>query len=64
VPKIRRGGYIFIAWRSDHPPRHVHVYRNGKLIVKWDLENKTPMKGAASAKVLDLIDQLELEGRL
>jgi hypothetical protein len=64
VPKIRRGGYIFIAWRSDHPPRHVHVYRNGKLIVKWDLENRTPMKGAASTKVLELIDQLELEGRL
>ncbi len=35
-----------------------------KLVVKWDLENKTPMKGAASAKVLDLIDQLEREGRL
>jgi len=64
VPKIRRGGYIFIAWRSDHPPRHVHVHRNGKFIVKWDLENKTPMKGTASAKVLELIEQLEREGRL
>lgn len=64
MPKIRRGGYIFIAWRSDHPPRHVHVYRNGKLIVKWDLENRTPMKGKVSAKVLELIEQLEIEGRL
>jgi len=59
VPKVRRGGYIFIAWRSDHPPRHVHVYRSGKLIVKWDLENRTP-----SAKVLELIEQLQIEGRL
>jgi hypothetical protein len=50
--------------QGDHPPRHAHVYRNGKLIVKWDLENRTPMKGAASAKVLNLIHQLELEGRL
>ena len=64
MPKIRRGGYIFIAWRSDHPPRHVHVYRNGKLVVKWDLENRTPMKGKASAKVLELIEQLDIEGRL
>jgi hypothetical protein len=31
--KIRLGGYIFISWKSDHPPRHVHVYREGKLIV-------------------------------
>jgi hypothetical protein len=50
VPKIRRGGYIFIARKSDHPPRHVHVYRNGRLVVKWDLENRTPMKGKASQR--------------
>lgn len=64
MPKIRLGGYIFIAWRSDHPPRHVHVYQKGKLVVKWDLENKKPMKGKASAKVLRLIAELETEGRL
>jgi hypothetical protein len=64
VPKIRLGGYIFIAWRSDHPPRHVHVYQKGRLVVKWDLENKKPMKGKASAKVLKLIEKLEAEGRL
>jgi len=64
VPKIRRGGFIFIAWRSDHPPRHVHVYRSGRLIVKWDLENRTPMKGKATVKILELIRQLEREGRL
>jgi len=64
VPKIRRGGYIFVARRSDHPPRHVHVYRSGRLIVKWDLENRLPMKGRASARILALIRELEAEGRL
>jgi len=64
VPKIRLGGYIFIAWRSDHPPRHVHVYQKGRLVVKWDLENKKPMKGKASARVLKLIAELEAKGRL
>jgi hypothetical protein len=64
VPKIRRGGYIFIAWRSDHSPRHVHVYRDGKLVVKWDLENRRAMKGNASARSVGLIEQLEAEGRL
>ena len=59
-----RGGYIFIAWRSDHPPRHVHVYRDGKLVVKWDLDNKKAMKGAASRRVLELIAELESEGLL
>jgi hypothetical protein len=26
VGKIRRGGYVFLSWKGDHPPRHVHVY--------------------------------------
>jgi len=64
VGKLRRGGYIFISWQSDHPPRHVHVYRDGKLVVKWDLDNRKPMKGAAPARVLKLIQQLESERRL
>ncbi len=38
MAKVRRGGYIFLTWIGDHTPRHVHVYRDGKLIVKWDLE--------------------------
>lgn len=62
--KLHRGGYIFIAWKSDHPPRHAHVYRGGKLVVKWDLDNKKPMKGAASRRVLELIAQLEAEALL
>lgn len=62
--KLRRGGSIFIAWESDHPPRHDHVYRDGKLVVRWDLDNKKPMKGAASRRVLELIAELESEGLL
>ena len=42
--KIRRGGYVFFTWKGDHPPRHVHVYRDGRLIVKWDLEERDAEK--------------------
>ena len=62
--KTRRGGYIFVTWKGDHPPRHVHVYRDGKLVLKWDLENRKPMRGQATRKVVQLIDQLESEGQL
>jgi len=62
--KVRRRGYTFITWRSDHPPRHVHVYRDGVLVVKWDLDNKKPMKGRVSRKLLDVISQLDREGLL
>ncbi len=62
--KLRRGGYVFLSWKGDHPPRHVHVYRDGRLVLKWDLDNKKPMKGKASRRVLELILELEAEGSL
>ncbi len=62
--KVRRGGYVFVTWKGDHAPRHVHVYRDGRFVVKWDLENHQPMRGSAPRKVLDLISELEAEGLL
>jgi hypothetical protein len=62
--RLRRGGYIFVWWKGDHSPRHVHVYRDGTLVVKWDLENQKPMTGEASRVVLELIMELVAEGRL
>lgn len=64
MSKRRRGGYVFITWKGDHSPRHVHVYRGGRLVVKWDLERGRAMRGAASARVLQLIDELLREGQL
>jgi hypothetical protein len=64
MSKIRRGNYVFLAWTGDHGPRHVHVYRDKKLVVKWDLDHGVAMKGAATVRVLKLIRELEDEGRL
>ena len=62
--KNRRGGYVFITWKGDHPPRHVHVYRDGTLIVKWDLDRQKAMKGASTRRILELIRELDAEGLL
>lgn len=62
--KIRRGGYVFLAWKGDHAPRHVHVFRDGRLVVKWNLDDRVPMKGRASARLIGLIAELEREGAL
>ncbi|GMU77261.1 MAG: hypothetical protein AMXMBFR46_00620 [Acidimicrobiia bacterium] len=64
MPKIRRGGFVFLSWVGDHSPRHVHVYRDGVLVVKWDLDNWQPMKGAATARIERLLSELVEEGRL
>lgn len=62
--KVRRGGYIFVTWKGDHFPRHVHVYRDGVLVVKWDLDNDKPMAGQATRRIRSLIKELETEGLL
>ena len=62
--KTRRGNYVFLTWKGDHSPRHVHVYKGGKLIVKWNLDDRVPMKGRPTARVLRLIAELEREGVL
>jgi len=64
MAKIRRGNYVFLVWAGDHSPRHVHVYRDRKLVVKWDLENWKAMQGRASRRVKELIRRLQEEGRI
>jgi hypothetical protein len=55
---------VFVSWKSDHPPRHVHVYRDGKFVLKWDLDNWLLMKGRPSKRILKLIAELDSEGQL
>lgn len=62
--RVRRGGYIFIAWKGDHAPRHVHVYRDGELVLKWDLEDDRPMFGKPSRRLRELIAELRADGLL
>ncbi len=62
--KLRRGNYVFLTWKGDHGPRHVHVYKDGMMIVKWDLENEKAMRGRPTKRVLTLIRELEAEGLL
>ena len=53
--KTKAGGYIFVTWIGDHDPRHVHVFRDGQLVVKWDLENGVSLEGEASRRIRRLI---------
>ena len=62
--KIKRGGFVFVTWKGDHSPYHVHVYRDGKLVLKWNLEEEEPMKGRASRRVLRVMAELRGEGQL
>lgn len=60
--KIRRHNYVFLTWKGDHSPKHVHVYRDSKLVLKWDLDHWLPMKGAPTARILEIIAELQRDG--
>lgn len=62
--RIRRGNFVFVTWKGDHGPRHVHVFRDGRLLVKWDLERNRAIDGLADARVRLLIAGLVAEGLL
>ena len=64
LAKIRRNGYIFITWKGDHSPRHVHIFKDGREILKWDLENNLVMSGTITNKLLKIIQSLVREGEL
>jgi len=60
VGKIRRGNYIFLSWIGDHG-HHVHVYKKGKQILKWDLEENKIIQGNITKQLRKLIQQLMKE---
>jgi len=64
--RIRRGGYTFIWWTGDHPPRHVHVFdKNERLLTRVEIDTLRPMDTTdISPKILELVRQLRDEGRL
>jgi hypothetical protein len=66
VGKIRRGGYLFVWWKGDHPPRHVHVYDNdGKLLGRIVLGTMAPLDDwSPPRRVVKILEELEKEGRL
>lgn len=62
--RIRRGNYVFVTWKGDHGPRHVHVFKDDDLVVKWNLEKEHVIWGEASRRIRRIIAELKREGRL
>jgi hypothetical protein len=64
MSRIKLGNYIFVAWIGDHSPRHVHVFKDKKCLVKWNIDSWTLMKGKnnMNARILALLEFLRDEG--
>jgi hypothetical protein len=61
--RVRRGGYIFEFWVGDHPPRHVHVLKDRKLLAKVELDgNLSVMEGKIDRRIREILKELVKEG--
>lgn len=41
--KKKLAGYIFITFKGDHRPFHVHLIKDKRELGRWDIENQKPM---------------------
>ena len=63
--RVRRGGYIFEFWVGDHPPQHVHVLKDRKLVAKVELDDQlTLMEGKIDRRIREILKALIKEGEL
>lgn len=65
MPTWKRGGYQVRMYMNDHPPRHVHIFRDREELDRFDIENWQFMDGTIGShygRVLKILDRLALEG--
>ncbi len=48
----------------DHDPRHVHIYEDGKRLLKFNIETWSVMEGKLTPKVKKALQMLRKEGVL
>jgi hypothetical protein len=46
VVRWKANGYDIRIYRTDHPPLHVHVFKDGRLVARYDLEERKFMDGS------------------
>lgn len=43
MTRKRVRGFVFETYKGDHPPYHVHIFRRGKYVGRWDIEHQRPL---------------------
>ena len=54
---------IVARYSMDHDPPHVHVFQDGKRILKFNIEDWTVMEGKITLKARKALELLRREGR-
>ena len=62
MSRWKRCGVIVALYATDHDPRHVHIFEDGKRLLKFDIENWVVMEGILTAKAQKALDTLRKDG--
>jgi len=46
MPTWKAGGYVIRLYLHDHPPVHVHVFKDSREVARFDLERNQFMSGS------------------
>ena len=49
--RAKRGGYLIEWWIGDHLPKHVHIYKSGKVVAKIELPGIKLLNGKWNKKI-------------
>ncbi len=64
MPKWKLYGVIVVLYQTDHPPRHVHVFEDGKRLLKFNTEDWTVMEGQLTSKARRALQSLRAKGEI
>jgi hypothetical protein len=53
-----------VRYSTDHDPKHVHVFEDGKRVLKFNIEAWTVMEGDLTPKAKKALAALRKEGEL
>jgi len=60
----KRHGVIVVLYSTDHDPKHVHVFEDGKRLLKFDIESWKVMEGRMTPKARRALNVLRKEGAI
>jgi hypothetical protein len=55
---------MFVKWSGDHDPPHVHVFKDGRLVLKWNLDTEKPLAGTATPALRAWLRKFRTKGLL
>lgn len=61
---MRRGGYLIEWWIGDHYPKHVHIYRNRKLVAKVVIPSLLVLTGELNRRLKRILEELIQEDKI